>query len=204
VTAGPALANGLLLLALDGASRTLYGKSFCCPIKVFRVATATGAETQVGTSDLGSFGGNSLAVDPLSHTIYAVREELTAFAFNQYVVGIDEQSGNFASSPAIPLTGYLRSLVVEAPLPTITPDSIISDVNSAQASGAIGNAGVAASLLAELTQAKAARTRGDCTTAANIYQAFVNDVTAQTGKAVAPATAAQLIAEARFLIANCP
>jgi hypothetical protein len=77
-------------------------------------------------------------------------------------------------------------------------------VNSAAASGAIDNAGVATALIAQLDAAAAARANGQCTTAANIYSAFINAVTAQSGTHISAATAAQLVSEAQFLIANCP
>jgi hypothetical protein len=87
---------------------------------------------------------------------------------------------------------------------TITPDSIRADVRSALAGGAIDSAGVANALLAQLNAAAAARGAGQCTTAASIYQAFVNAVNAQSGRHVAAATAAQLVSEGQFLAANCP
>jgi hypothetical protein len=59
-------------------------------------------------------------------------------------------------------------------------------------------------LLGKLDHAEAARARGQCDVAANAYGAFINEVTAQSGKAIAASTAAQLISEAQFLVANCP
>jgi hypothetical protein len=86
----------------------------------------------------------------------------------------------------------------------ITPDSIKADVSAALASGAIARAGVANSLLAKLDAASAARARGQCSTAAQVYRAFINELHAQSGKFVATGTASQLIDEAQFLIDNCP
>ena len=73
----------------------------------------------------------------------------------------------------------------------------------ALASGAIDNAGVATALLSQLNAAAAARAAGHCSTAANIYTAFINAVGA-SGRHIASATATQLVTEAQFLIANCP
>jgi hypothetical protein len=87
---------------------------------------------------------------------------------------------------------------------TVTPVSIMSDVTQFQQSGAIKNAGLAGSLLSKLTAAATARVAGNCFTAANIYQAFINELNAQSGKGVDPIAAANLIADAQFLIANCP
>jgi hypothetical protein len=86
----------------------------------------------------------------------------------------------------------------------VTPQSIEGDVTQFLQNGAIKNAGVANSLLAKLDSAAAARTRGQCGTAANIYQAFINELQAQSGNGVAPAAAAIMIADAQYLVANCP
>ncbi len=39
---------------------------------------------------------------------------------------------------------------------------------------------------------------------ANIYQAFINEVSAQSGKGIDPTAAAIMIADAQYLIAHCP
>jgi hypothetical protein len=86
----------------------------------------------------------------------------------------------------------------------VTPESIKADVTQFLNSGAIKNAGNANSLLAKLNAAAKARAKGNCATAANIYQAFINELNAQSGKGV-DATAAQImIADAQYLIAHCP
>lgn len=85
----------------------------------------------------------------------------------------------------------------------VTPQSILDDVNQLVGSGAI-RANMATPLLAKLNAALAARAAGQCGTAANIYSAFINQVMAQTGKAITPAAAAILIADAQYLIAHCP
>jgi probable HAF family extracellular repeat protein len=85
-----------------------------------------------------------------------------------------------------------------------TAASIKADVNQFLASGMIKNAGLANSLLAKLNAASAARASGDCAGAAASYQAFINELQAQSGKGVATVAASALIAEAQFLIANCP
>ncbi len=86
----------------------------------------------------------------------------------------------------------------------VTPDSIKCDVRQFLQSGAIKNPGKAKSLLAKLDAAAAARARGRCSTAANIYQAFINELKAQSGKGVAAAAAAIMIADAQYLISHCP
>jgi len=86
----------------------------------------------------------------------------------------------------------------------VTPDSIKEDVQQFLQGGAIKNKGQANSLLAKLDAAAAARSRGQCATAANIYQAFINELEAQSGKGVSASAAAIMIADAQYLIAHCP
>ena len=117
-------------------------------------------------------------------------------------MSINDQTG--ASTTGLATTEFIGSFAfLPAPV-SITADSIKADVKSALASGAINNDGVASSLLAELNAASAAQSRGQCATAAVLYTSFINDVNAQSGKHIAAATAAQLVSEAQFLIANCP
>jgi len=86
----------------------------------------------------------------------------------------------------------------------VTADSIRDDVTQFLESGAINNNGIANSLLSKLNSAAAARSRGQCSTAANNYQAFINELQAQSGKHVDAAAAAIMIADAQYLIAHCP
>ena len=86
----------------------------------------------------------------------------------------------------------------------VTAASIESDVTQFLAAGAIKNKGEANSLLAKLDAAAAARARGQCSTAANLYQAFINELLAQSGKGVDATAAAIMIADAQYLITHCP
>lgn len=86
----------------------------------------------------------------------------------------------------------------------VTPVSIKGDVTQLLQRGAIKNAGLAGSLLSQLTAAAAAHAAGNCSTAAKIYQAFINELNAQLGKGVDTTAAAILITDAQFLIAHCP
>jgi hypothetical protein len=143
------------------------------------------------------------AVDPTTSTVYVHIQSFPNFlTTNEELASVNDKTRAFSVSPAA--AEQLWSLYFETPAPVITPDSVIADVNSALSSGAITNAGVAAALLAELNQAKDARLRGQCATAALIYQAFISNVQAQSGIAISPATASQLVSEAQFLIKNCP
>jgi hypothetical protein len=86
----------------------------------------------------------------------------------------------------------------------VTPESIKDDVSQFLAAGKIKNKGEANSLLAKLDAAAKARTAGHCNTANNNYQAFINELNAQSGKGVDAAAAAIMIADAQYLMAHCP
>ena len=86
----------------------------------------------------------------------------------------------------------------------VTPDSIKEDVNLFLAAGLIKNGGMANSLLSKLSSAAAARTRGQCATAANGYDAFIQELQAQAAKGVDASAATIMIGDAQYLIANCP
>ena len=86
----------------------------------------------------------------------------------------------------------------------VTPDSIKDDVQQFLQSGAIDNNGNANSLLAKLDSAAAARARGQCSTASNLYQAFITELQAQSGKHVDAVAAGIMIGDAQYLIAHCP
>lgn len=86
----------------------------------------------------------------------------------------------------------------------VTPDSIKNDVNQFLAAGEIKNRGLANSLLQILAAAAMARAAGNCNTAANDYQSFINAVSAQSGKGIDATAAAIMIADAQYLIAHCP
>jgi ribosomal protein L14 len=201
ITESPALTMGAFQVAYDTSTGTLFAKSFCCPGNLLKIDPATGAETTVETTDLGF--GSGFAMDSASHNIYMTQDVNDVFGFFQVLQSVNDQSGAVSvRSTQFPTGVFLQYLAFEGV--AITPDTIKADVNTARASGAIDNAGVATALVAQLNAAAAARANGQCTTAANIYSAFINTVKAQSGTHVAAATAAQLISEAQFLIANCP
>jgi hypothetical protein len=82
----------------------------------------------------------------------------------------------------------------------VTPDSIKKDVTLFLAAGLIKNSGEANALLSKLSAAAAA---GNCTTAANNYNAFINELNAQSGKGVDVSATTIMIGDAQYLIANC-
>jgi FIMAH domain-containing protein len=201
ITESPVLTMGAFQVAYDTSTGTLFGKSFCCPGNLLKIDPATGAETTVETADLGF--GSGFAMDPASHNIYMTQDVFNVFGFFQVLQSVNDQTGAVSvSTTQFPTGIFLQYLTFEGV--AITPDSIKADVRSAFASGAITNAGVETSLLAELSAASDARSRGQCSVAAADYQAFIDELNAQSGKTVSSSTASQLISEAQFLIANCP
>jgi hypothetical protein len=191
-------------LAFDTSSHALFGATLCCFDSFLVKIEPSGNESTIAEIKNTMLLGSTATLDSTTHTIYAMNSVFDPFNPSgpaTFVTSVDDRGGvaplNGASTP-----DFLGSLGF---LPTqITADSIRAEVRSALVSGAIDNGGVGAALLAQLNAAAAARINGQCTTAASIYTAFIDAVNAQSGKHVAAATAAQLVSEAQFLVANCP
>ena len=131
-------------------------------------------------------GGHGLAS---GQTIDLLTE--LALGDHTFVVTAVDNAGNTAS-PSVTF-----SVVV-------TSESVGGEVQQFMQNGAFKNQGQERSLLAKLDAAAKARSRGDCSTAANIYQAFINELRAQSGKGIDATAAAILTADAQYLIAHCP
>ena len=204
ITPSATVPGSVRIISYDTASGGVFGLTDCCPRQLVKLDPSTAAATPIGTIDTPADAMTfAMAVDPASHTVFADLQSYPSFnTIQDRIVSINDVSGSFTLSSSL-ATDTVWSMYFEVPV-VITPDSIKADVQSALATGAISNAGVASSLLAELSQAQAARSRGQCGTAGNLYRAFINDVNAQSGKAIAAATAGRLVSEAQFLIANCP
>jgi hypothetical protein len=86
----------------------------------------------------------------------------------------------------------------------VTPESIKQDVNLFLAAGLIKNGGMANSLLAKLSSAEQARSRGNCSTAAHEYDAFIHELQAQAGKGIDASAATIMTADAQYLVSHCP
>jgi hypothetical protein len=201
VTIGPTLTPGVNSLEFDTSLGALFGVSFFPPHFV-QVPTSAGVVAPLGSYDFGFFLEPGTAIDPATHTFFKVQDVFDDPVQGPiaHIASINDQSGAGTLGGT---TGTNLAAIVFEPV-LITPESIKADVRAALASAAITNPGFAGALLAQLTAAEAARSRGQCTTAANIYKAFINALNAQSGKQVAATTATQLINEAKFLIANCP
>ncbi len=202
-----ALSSGVILnpavnnLVYDTASGALFGENDDSPGRFVHVNPTTGAESPVGSFTVTAGFANAAAIDSGSHTVYVVETAIASTGDRvSRIATINDQTGASALSPQ---TAEPVWAVTFQPLP-ITPQSIETDVKTALATSAIDNAGVANALLAQLDAAATARSGGQCTTAASIYTAFIDLLSAQSAKHVAAATAGQFTAEAEFLIANCP
>jgi hypothetical protein len=82
--------------------------------------------------------------------------------------------------------------------------SIKGDVTQFLGAGRIKNNGEANALLAKLNAAANALAAGNCAVANNTYQAFINELNAQSGNGVDSAAAAIMIGDAQCLMAHCP
>ena len=199
----PALGTSFAFLGFDTSSSTLVGVTGCCPNQLVTVNPSTGQLATIGTVSTASGFLNSglSALDPATHTLFL---ELATFAFPSpplfQIVSVNTQTASDTISPA--LASPLAFLAFEPTL--ITPQSIEADVATLQSNGGITNDGIADSLLAMLVAAANARAGSNCTAAANIYGAFINELAALAGKAISSSGAATLTSEAKFLIAHCP
>jgi hypothetical protein len=200
VTQSGNLTTGVRSLAFDSSNGSLFGITFGLP-QFVRIDPGAGSVTAVGAYDFGSlFVGPGATVDPATHTIFLVASDFDPVNGQvSHITSINDQTGAGVLGAS---TGTNIAAIAFEPA-NAAPD-LRSDLQAAIASGAIDNAGVARALLAELDAATAAQTRGQCSVATRIYKAFINDLRAQSGKHVSPATAARLAGEAQFLMTHCP
>jgi hypothetical protein len=191
-------------LGFDTAGSALLSTAGCCTPQLVGIDPAVGTLTPIATisSDPNVQLAFTMAIDPSSRTVFMIANSFVCcWSSQSQIVSIDEASGTPTFSPT--LADGAESLLF-VPDVTVTPDSVKADVEAALASGTITKAGIAKTLLADLSAAQAARNRGQCSTAGNIYQQFIADVSSQTGKSIDVATASRFVSEAQFLIANCP
>ena len=108
-----------------------------------------------------------------------------------FTVNADDHVGNLSPTESVTF-----SIIV-------TPESLIQAITIFEGLGGVKSA-LVQSLLAKLVAAAEKFNSGDCLMAQNIYRAFISDVQAQRGKGITAFTADILIADAEYLIANCP
>jgi hypothetical protein len=203
VVASPLLQRGVIGLVFD-PSVGVIGVTFCCfDSFVVKIDPTSGTESTIAEIANTMLLGSTATIDSSTHTIYVINSTFDPTLPTgpaTFITSLNDQTG--VTTNGLSTADFLGSLGF---LPvSITADSIRADVSSALASGAIDNRGIANSLLVKLNAAAAERATGRCSAAANHYNAFIHEVNAQSGKHIAAATAAQLVSEAQFLVANCP
>lgn len=207
VTSSPVVAGSVRIISFDSGNRALLGLTDCCPHELVRLEPGTAAETSIAQfgSDPNQIMTFAMAVDPNTHTVFTDLQTFDPFdtTSQDQIVSIGDESAAVTFSAPI-ANDSVWSQYFEVPAPVITPATLSAEIRADLSSGSITNAGVANSLLSEVANASAAHDRGKCATAANVYQAFINDVNALSGKAIAQATATQLISDVQVLMRSCP
>jgi hypothetical protein len=86
----------------------------------------------------------------------------------------------------------------------VTPASLMRDVTYFSMTHDIAVNNEANSLMQKLRAGAAYRAAGDCLHANEVYQSFISELIAQSGKKVSAYAAEIMIADAQYLIAHCP
>ena len=154
-------------------------------------STSDGAGSGVASTATSLDGSTTLSGHGLaSGQVINLLTELSLGPHSFSVSGIDNLANAGVSSVSFTIV--------------VTPESIKQDVNLFLAAGLIKNAGLANSLLATLSAAEQARAMGNCSTSANNYQAFIQQLQAQSAKGVDASAATIMIGDAQYLVAHCP
>jgi hypothetical protein len=206
VTSSPVVPGSVRIIAFDSGDGGLYGLADCCPRQLVRLDPSSAAESSVAafSSDPNQGMPFAMAVDPSTHTVFTdLQTFIDPDTTQDQIVSINDQDGTTSVSSPIN-NNLVWSQYFEVPAPVITAGTVSAEIQAALASGAVSKAGIATSLLAKLRNAQAAHDRGQCATAANLYKAFVNEVSALGDKGIASATAAKLVSDAQVLSRSCP
>jgi hypothetical protein len=201
VSRGPTVGTGVVYLAYDAYSGDLLAKTFCCPAHIVRINPRSGAVTVVSNFDVDL--GSTITVDPASHVVFAIQDEQQAFDFVQQVDSVNGQTGAISQSPeiSISVSGYLSSPTFETVV--VTAQQLRDDLATAVANGAVSGQGLASSLAARLNAADTVRNGAGCKAAAKLYDAFMNNVSAQSGDGISPAAAELLVSDAESVKVFC-
>ena len=129
VSTGHVLDKAVRQIAVD--SGHLFGVTECCPADFVAINNSTGATTFLaGVGDPGSMIQFGTATDTVSHTVFiefGIQDPFT-FISTFFVESINDQSGAFAVSPALPDGVATLGLAFEpgtAPLDTSPPATSI-------------------------------------------------------------------------------
>ena len=117
---------------------------------------------------------------------------LTALPLGPHTFAVDASDNVDNASPTESVTFTIIA----------TPQSIMNAIEQLKESGAINNR-IARSLLVKLGNAQKMWNSDQCGPAENIYQAFINEVQAQSEKKIEVEAAEILIADAVYLIEHC-
>ncbi len=155
-------------------------------------SAATDDESGVKSPDAATLDGNTTVGGHGLATGQPINllTELTVGDHTFKVLAVDN-AGNVAS-PSVTF-----SIVV-------TAASIMDDVRYYLSTGDVNVNNGGNSLLQKLKAAAAYRAAGDCKDANDVYQAFINELKAQSGKKVSRTSAAVMIADAQYLMEHCP
>jgi hypothetical protein len=203
VVQSPGMTVPINQLVYDSATGGLFGDGGSPP-SIYKVDAGTGVETLAAPLSGGSFFFPVLAIDSGTNTIFVKNDDFSTGNDVQTIQSVNGVTGaSTVSSGGLTTDFYINTMVFEG-APAITPASVAADVRQAFVSGAIRGQGLDQALLAQLDAAAAARTRGQCGTAANIYGAVINTIHAQSGLKIDPSAATRLTAEIQFLAGHCP
>ena len=203
VSQSPGMIVPINQLVYDSSSGALFGEGGF-PTSIYRIDIGTGGQTLVAPVVGSGFFAQVLAIDSASHTIFAKTDDFSTGSDVQTIQSVDDVTGAYTvSTGGLTTDFYINTLAFEG-ASAITPDSVAADVRQAFSSGAIQNQGLEQAILAQLSAANDARTRGQCGPAASIYGALVKAIQAQSGVKVDASTATRLVTEIQFLIDHCP
>jgi hypothetical protein len=134
LAAGPVLTPPIRVLEYDTSLGALFGLTFCCPARLVQIDLSSGAGAAFGLNPPLGLGAG-VAIDSASHTVFVQQDLLGAFAFNQYIASINDQSGIKVLSGPLPSTSYVSTLLFVPQSDTSPPATSIGLVPAPNAAG---------------------------------------------------------------------
>jgi hypothetical protein len=98
-TTGPVLTTAVLGLAVDPSDESVFAVTGCGPSQLVRLDPGSGAETSVGSTDLGQIAPE-IAINPASHTIF-VSQHMAGSVSDTRILSIDDQTGDVVAGPLL-------------------------------------------------------------------------------------------------------